>query len=348
MSELDAIRAQRAALDARIASLGEDQSARAHEDAIEQLRQRFEQRFTAIVGARSAAAALQRISSPTEMLMQVPSSLAAATGFRRILLSSIDEATLVPVAAHFETGAGEQADADLVAEALTRLRESPVRLTHDRIESDVIRRRRATLVATAHGNARVDPRFRETMGWGSYVAAPLRSGPRVIGLLHADLGNGVRLDALDRDVLGEFAAVLSRVHERAHLRRVLLQEREAVRRFLERLNSVSISLAEAPATLSGQITEVRPSDAAMSVAPGSGERVTDDRLVISGLLTRRELDVLRLLADGSTNRTIADTLVVADTTVKFHVNSILRKLHVSNRAEAVARYLTLLGMPSVQ
>ena len=68
--------------------------------------------------------------------------------------------------------------------------------------------------------------------------------------------------------------------------------------------------------------------------------------MFEGLLTWRELDVLRLVADGETNRAIADALVISDGTVKFHVNSILRKLHVANRAEAVSRYLRLLGMPA--
>ena len=66
--------------------------------------------------------------------------------------------------------------------------------------------------------------------------------------------------------------------------------------------------------------------------------------MFAGLLTRRELDVLRLLAEGATNRAIADELVLSGGTVKFHVNSILRKLHAANRAEAVARYLRLMGM----
>jgi DNA-binding NarL/FixJ family response regulator len=66
--------------------------------------------------------------------------------------------------------------------------------------------------------------------------------------------------------------------------------------------------------------------------------------VFEGLLTRRELDVLRLLADGFSNRAIAEALVISDGTVKFHVNRILRKLRVANRAQAVSRYLRLLGM----
>jgi DNA-binding NarL/FixJ family response regulator len=81
-----------------------------------------------------------------------------------------------------------------------------------------------------------------------------------------------------------------------------------------------------------------------SSQPTAGGRGRDDRVVFEGLLTRRELDVLRLLADGATNRAVADALVISSGTVKFHVNSILRKLHASNRAEAVTRYLRLMGL----
>ena len=53
-------------------------------------------------------------------------------------------------------------------------------------------------------------------------------------------------------------------------------------------------------------------------------------------LTRRELDVLRLLATGLTNRAIADELVVAVRTVDTHVSSILTKLGVSSRSAATS------------
>jgi DNA-binding NarL/FixJ family response regulator len=53
-------------------------------------------------------------------------------------------------------------------------------------------------------------------------------------------------------------------------------------------------------------------------------------------LTVRELEVLQLLAEGQTNRQIADRLVVTERTVKFHVSSILAKLRAGNRTEAVA------------
>ncbi len=54
-------------------------------------------------------------------------------------------------------------------------------------------------------------------------------------------------------------------------------------------------------------------------------------------LTERELEVLRLLAAGHSNQAIARQLIVAVGTVKRHVNSILSKLDVQSRLQAVAR-----------
>ncbi len=51
-------------------------------------------------------------------------------------------------------------------------------------------------------------------------------------------------------------------------------------------------------------------------------------------LTARELDVLRLLAQGERNREIAATLGLAEPTVKIHVNNLLRKLQAKDRTEA--------------
>jgi DNA-binding CsgD family transcriptional regulator len=60
-------------------------------------------------------------------------------------------------------------------------------------------------------------------------------------------------------------------------------------------------------------------------------------------LTARELEVLRLLADGLHNRQIADRLVVSTRTVDHHVAAVLRKLGVSTRAEAAAEATRLLA-----
>lgn len=51
-------------------------------------------------------------------------------------------------------------------------------------------------------------------------------------------------------------------------------------------------------------------------------------------LTRRELEILRLAADGHSNAQLARMLWVTEQTVKFHLSNIYRKLNVSNRTEA--------------
>lgn len=53
-------------------------------------------------------------------------------------------------------------------------------------------------------------------------------------------------------------------------------------------------------------------------------------------LTARERQVLQLLADGLTNKEIAVSLALSEHTVSFHVKNILSKLHLRNRAQAVA------------
>ena len=53
-----------------------------------------------------------------------------------------------------------------------------------------------------------------------------------------------------------------------------------------------------------------------------------------GVLTRRELEVLRLVAEGHSNKEVAFELDISDHTVKFHVNSILTKLGARSRTEA--------------
>ena len=60
-------------------------------------------------------------------------------------------------------------------------------------------------------------------------------------------------------------------------------------------------------------------------------------------LTARELAVLRLVAEGLPNKTIAVRLGISEHTVKFHVNAILGKLGVASRTEAVVR-ATRLGL----
>ena len=78
-------------------------------------------------------------------------------------------------------------------------------------------------------------------------------------------------------------------------------------------------------------------DRATSRSEGAG------RAALVEPLTPRELDVLRLMAEGLPNKTIAARLKISEHTVKFHVNTILGKLGVASRTEAVVR-ATRLGL----
>jgi two-component system response regulator DevR len=70
--------------------------------------------------------------------------------------------------------------------------------------------------------------------------------------------------------------------------------------------------------------------------------------LVDGLgLTRRELEILRLVADGHSNAHLARMLWVTEQTVKFHLSNIYRKLDVSNRTEA-SRWAQRHGLLSDQ
>jgi DNA-binding NarL/FixJ family response regulator len=102
-----------------------------------------------------------------------------------------------------------------------------------------------------------------------------------------------------------------------------------------------------PEALQRAVRGIRHGDLAMSrrmaartlrrfIEGGATAAAGDDSPL--GALSSRELQVLGNLADGLTDREIAEALVISPRTVESHVSSILRKLEVRNRAEAALRY----------
>lgn len=99
----------------------------------------------------------------------------------------------------------------------------------------------------------------------------------------------------------------------------------------------------------GYITKASPSDVILSalqqvlagtvyVPPSLQEFANDAEApaaVQSGALTSRQLQVMREMAKGRSNRQIGETLQVTEGTVKLHVAAIFRLLKVNNRTEAV-------------
>jgi NarL family two-component system response regulator LiaR len=91
-----------------------------------------------------------------------------------------------------------------------------------------------------------------------------------------------------------------------------------------------------PQELADAIRRVHRGEAllAPSVAAKLMQEVAGQRTPPSGGLTERELDVLRLIARGLSNKLIARELVVSEKTVKTHVSNILAKLHLADRTQA--------------
>ncbi len=302
---------------------------------LQRLRERFEQRLAALHDVERAVDRLRVTTSPETVLELAPLELCEHSSLDRVVLGLIADGRLTAEVVHF------RGDPEGGAAALAALRTVPTRLAHPIVEAELMRRRRATIVADAARNPRVHHETSAVMGWSSYVAAPIVVAGEVIGALHADAGrDGRQLDVLDGDVLWTFARGLAEVYETVSLRRTLRRQREATREFVAWLSARAAELSD-PAM---QLVAEPP---AAPAPPGPVEPVSivdggDDRAVFQDLLSRRELEVLRLLARGESNSAIAAQLVIAEATVKFHVASVLRKLHVSNRAEAVAVYHRLV------
>jgi DNA-binding NarL/FixJ family response regulator len=155
---------------------------------------------------------------------------------------------------------------------------------------------------------------------------------------------------------------------------VLIDELEDAESLLELVGQLRLGLAEAAIivlTLSAQgewLDRLFASGATATVSKATQPsalasliRATLERQVVSlhrplgaggarvgakapaGELSRRELEVLALVAAGSTNGEIAQRLWVTEQTVKFHLSNIYRKLGVANRTEA-SRYAHLHGL----
>jgi DNA-binding CsgD family transcriptional regulator len=166
----------------------------------------------------------------------------------------------------------------------------------------------------------------------AYVAAPLVNHGNVVGLLHADKNaDAGRVSDLDQEVLGWFAEGFGLALERV----VSLQRLRSQRaRLSAQLGTVSDLIDEFADRESIDLADQRdielPDRPHTLSTPRPGEQ--------DWALTARELEVLSALASGKSNAQIAAGLFVSETTVKYHVQNVLREMRATNRADAVARY----------
>jgi HD-GYP domain-containing protein (c-di-GMP phosphodiesterase class II) len=169
---------------------------------------------------------------------------------------------------------------------------------------------------------RLHPYYAERM---LHRVPSLQPAARLAALHHERLdGSGYH-----RGVAASDLPVAARVLQAADVRQALGEERPHRRAF---------ALAEAAEELRREVREGRLDGAAVeAVLAGAGRRAR--RRQWPAGLTTREVEVLRLLAGGHTNKDIARRLYLSPRTVGHHVQHIYRKLGVSTRAGA-----TLFGM----
>lgn len=95
-------------------------------------------------------------------------------------------------------------------------------------------------------------------------------------------------------------------------------------------------------------SEMRLADVTVHAPVGESDTVGPPVKPLARPLTAREVEVLRLMAQGQTNRQIASNLTLSPGTVRVHVQHIIAKLEVSDRTHAAVRAseLGLLSPPS--
>ena len=108
------------------------------------------------------------------------------------------------------------------------------------------------------------------------------------------------------------------------------------------LNALLLQCAaggDALATFARRVLSMLPQPDAGAPTPPDRQSALQNSL--AEVLSVRELEVLRLIATGLPNKAIAETLIIAPSTVKTHINNILAKLDAANRTEAVAKARTI-------
>lgn len=269
-------------------------------------------------------------------LVEMAPGLIGELGFDRGIISRIDEGVWTPEVVFV-------ADDPQWADAIRRVgQEHPQLLTPALVETQLVRRRQSMVVYDAQHNSRVYRALADEARTRSYVAAPIISGDRVIGMVHGDCYLQRRdIDDFDREVLLSFARGLQLALSRAAVVERLQSIGDALNGATAGLNSVldgarnaslGIPRLDQPDVVTNAVTNASDGvSVALPTATGhAGAAVRD-------VLTDREFEVLQLVAVGRTNAAIASRLFIAEGTVKQHVKHILRKLRVENRAEAVSR-----------
>ena len=290
-------------------------------------------RDNAFTMARSALTRLGHTSSVAALIDQALPSV-CELGFDRVILSRVRDCSWVVQTMCVPT------DPDWASEIVQVGQAHPQPLIPMLYESEIVRRKAPIIVSDVQRSQNVHRKIAEASLARSYAAAPIMSQEQVIGFLHGDCYFQRRhVDQFDRDLLSTFAELFGYLLQR----NVLHEQLQAVRKDLRGMSDeISLGLDETvvPDALGTPGLE-EASRRSHPPSPGPGAMSRSAMVAQDSPLTRRELEVVQLMAAGETNRRIASRLMLSEGTVKTHVKHILRKLSAANRAEAVSRWLHL-------
>ena len=292
---------------------------------------RVQRRLRTYARVQDALTRLRAAGSVDAIVQGAPRAICDAGGFDRSGIYRVAGSDMLAEAAFVRD------DPETAQELLHFSRAHPGPLQDQILESEMVRRRVPLLVRDALNHPSTYKPMVEHYQTYCYVAAPIMPEGRVIGFIHADKGiqrpqDPDRVDEFDRDVLWAFAEGLGYAIERAHLIEQLRSQADEVASLMARTRAVVTDYLQSRVELASdplEATAVTRTAAAMFAGPESTAEYN---------LSRREIEVLALVADGATNAQIATQLFITESTAKAHVGRILRKLGAGNRVEAATIY----------
>lgn len=259
---------------------------------------------------RAVQEALTRLAAEptlTALVADAPRELCTHCGLDRAMLTSLHHGKLA-----FASSA-HPGDPEREVRFPMLARTTRVKLVDCPPELEAFTTQRPVLVRDPQRSRGVfRPLVVETATSGYVVAPVVHGGGQILGMLFADRFGGPPLDEFDRELVSVFATGLGAVMR-------------------------GVTVPSGGGLVDGFAEVVRHAAA----VPGGWAWAP--QVGALSQLTAREREVLDLLTVGASNQTIAETLVVSETTVKSHVRGVLRKLEAANRTEAVARYHGLVG-----
>jgi DNA-binding CsgD family transcriptional regulator len=291
------------------------------------------QQMEMMTGVREALYRLRAAETLRQIMDRAAVEICRSCGVDRCVFMSLTEGRLIAESVHFER------DPEGQEEWTGYARSHPPAIDPRDPEIELLRRHSAILVSDNSVSRGVGDISRAAHSTG-YVGAPVMVRGSVIGTVFADRTfSGATVDTVARDVLGLFAEGMNYALERTML----------LDRMRDQMGRIRAMMAEADTTLDDMFEagmSMRRDDETGDVdIVGRGPVMPfGNASPLLGLLTRREVEVIELMAGGASNADIANELVIAEGTVKTHVKHILRKTRAANRAQAVSCYVRLASL----